>query len=864
MALGSSVINKSSKKLAPKAPAQRRRPQQPEATSKPPPDVSAKVVPVADPDVAGQDLANRTAETTQNPARRLQSPALATEPVGDDIQNDRPLKRRKVAEDEHLAMPSEEANADTSDATTATVQSRQKGSRAETAEEAQSATPLNSSDRAPPAEDLAKTATHDQAADKPAATHAHENHDTGAPTTTPAPLSPPPTQHALPTQAPPTPPPTQPEHSTQAPISPPPTQPDLQPQAPLSPPPTQPNETQSLRFPADKPTAPVDARATTDGPSMADAGNLLALSTARVHPSTDTQPPPNVQSVLEHDDTPAEAAKGPAKRAAQPKKAKAPSKKATKAATKAASQARSALESDAASTPPPEGSTRGRVSAAHRRARKDSTAMDDADEEEALPALPVVSANGNDDSQSTPAAAAAAAGEIAIADEPETTQTADEVGDTNEPGPSSLQAANEAASPRGPPKKARKPKKPRLSAATVDPADMEPSTEAADEAAGPSTSTTPAKKVAKPRKRKETAAKRKSATRETTEAGPEDPIPPNTTESAENGDAPTNEDEEDATTTKTRRKRQRSETPSDAEDAEIDPTATSMLDLTRDMRQGKVSNREREMRKIDWTEVATKRREAEKEAIARAIAGEGPDAEAEDERRREADDEARRRDNATSQRGPQLRLVNGQMILDTESLVMNGRRTAEDNSGEAAVEENDLTKRITQQSWMYANRRAPEERFASNFKSDPWSEEQTDAFYAALRMFGTDFFIISKMFPGKTRRHIKLKFVREEHNDPERVKAALIGEAVPMDMGVYCEATGLDEDHFKDPEALTAELAAQSEAQQEEIEQAKVDATKRQEEKQAAAKEKEKSAKPRKSKKKKAMDEGVEEDLGPG
>jgi len=204
------------------------------------------------------------------------------------------------------------------------------------------------------------------------------------------------------------------------------------------------------------------------------------------------------------------------------------------------------------------------------------------------------------------------------------------------------------------------------------------------------------------------------------------------------------------------------------------------------------------------------------------------------------------------------------MILDTESLVMNGRCTAEDNSGEAAVEENDLTKRITQQSWMYANRRAPEERFASNFKSDPWSEEQTDAFYAALRMFGTDFFIISKMFPGKTRRHIKLKFVREEHNDPERVKAALIGEAVPMDMGVYCEATGLDEDHFKDPEALTAELAAQSEAQQEEIEQAKVDATKRQEEKQAAAKEKEKSAKPRKSKKKKAMDEGVEEDLGPG
>jgi len=587
---------------------------------------------------------------------------------------------------------------------------------------------------------------------------------------------------------------------------------------------------------------------------VVDAGNLLALSTARVHPQADTQSPLDIQPEPEHDDTQAEAAKRPAKRAPQPKKAKATSK----AASKAASQAKSALESEAATTPPPsEVAIRGRVSAAHRRARKDSTAMTDADEEAALPALPLVSTNTNEESRNT-----LAAKETATADEPEVTQIADEVAATDVPGLPNDPAVVKSATPRVSAKKIRKPKKPRLSAATVDPADMEPSTEAVNNAAGPSTFTAPTKKVAKPRKRKETA-KRTSATRETTEAVT-DRLPSNITEPAENDNATTIEDEEDASTTKTRRKRQRSETPSDAEDAEIDPTATSMLDLTQDMRQGKVSNREREMRKIDWTAVAKKRREDEKEAIARAIAGEGPDAEAEDERQREADDEARRRDNATSQRGPQLRLINGQMVLDTESLVLNGRRNAEDNAGEAAVEENDLTKRITQQSWMYANRRAPEERFASNFKSDPWSEEQTDAFYAALRMFGTDFFIISKMFPGKTRRHIKLKFVREEHNDPERVKAALIGEAVPMDMGVYCEATGLDEDHFKDPEALQAELAAQSEAQQEEIEQAKVDATKRQEEKQAAAKEKEKSAKPRKSKKKKAMDEGVEEDLGPG
>lgn len=324
-------------------------------------------------------------------------------------------------------------------------------------------------------------------------------------------------------------------------------------------------------------------------------------------------------------------------------------------------------------------------------------------------------------------------------------------------------------------------------------------------------------------------------------------------EEATNGDlTPT---DQDATTDTTKRKggRKREETPEENEDNEIDESTTSMYALTKDTRQGKVSTREREFRKINWVEVAARRREAEAEAKARAIAGEDENREEQDRRNREADDERRRNDNAGTSRGPQLRLVNGQMVLDTESLVVDSRRNAD--NVEAAIEESDLTKRINSNSFLYDNRRAPEERFASTHKSDPWTESQTDAFYEALRMFGTDFFIISKMFPGKTRRHIKLKFVREERADPERVKRALVGEKAEdeeMNMTVYCAATGQEEEDFKDPEVLKEELRKQAEVQKEEIEREREEAAEVARKKQEAAKEK--TTRTKRSRKKAAVD----------
>jgi hypothetical protein len=42
-----------------------------------------------------------------------------------------------------------------------------------------------------------------------------------------------------------------------------------------------------------------------------------------------------------------------------------------------------------------------------------------------------------------------------------------------------------------------------------------------------------------------------------------------------------------------------------------------------------------------------------------------------------------------------------------------------------------------------------------------WTDDETEKFYRLLGMFGTDFETISRLFPSKNRRAIKLKFNKE-------------------------------------------------------------------------------------------------------
>ncbi|KAI9762348.1 MAG: E3 ubiquitin-protein ligase bre1 [Chaenotheca gracillima] len=245
-----------------------------------------------------------------------------------------------------------------------------------------------------------------------------------------------------------------------------------------------------------------------------------------------------------------------------------------------------------------------------------------------------------------------------------------------------------------------------------------------------------------------------------------------------------------------KRRGRREPTPDDPENVEIVPSAVKMADLCKDPRTGKKSKRELDLQNLDWTAVVRKQQEKK----AQRERGEIPQQETVDHmlERVHAEVEAEPRGLAA----PTLRLVNGKMVLDEQSLQVDRHANlGTDADTMEEVEENELTRRVTSGSWM------------KRVKKETWGEELTDLFYQALRMFGTDFQIISGMFPGKTRRHIKLKFTREERLHPERVKEALMGPRERADLAAYSQHTKVE---YADPAEFEKELGMEAEKHAEE------------------------------------------------
>ncbi|KAK3074645.1 hypothetical protein LTR53_002790 [Teratosphaeriaceae sp. CCFEE 6253] len=281
---------------------------------------------------------------------------------------------------------------------------------------------------------------------------------------------------------------------------------------------------------------------------------------------------------------------------------------------------------------------------------------------------------------------------------------------------------------------------------------------------------------------------------------------------------------------------------SDAELHEIDPNTLSMFELTHSNKYGKVSDREKKMRDIDWDEVKQKRHEA----VGRMLADldkkdrdkhkkkdksgegagdgvvestEGPSGTVEgreDGSNADADEPRRPRRASPDAGGPaepparglQLRIVNGVIVEDETSLAINAP-AAEPATGlldEVIEEENDLTQHLNRTTYLNDRRRDAKDRIPVwRQKSDPWSEAETERFYEQLAIFGTDFDILSRMFPPKTRRHLKTKFNREERLDPQRINDTLLGKSVrpatSMSLETYAVESGRDLDFFKEFES---------------------------------------------------------------
>lgn len=58
-------------------------------------------------------------------------------------------------------------------------------------------------------------------------------------------------------------------------------------------------------------------------------------------------------------------------------------------------------------------------------------------------------------------------------------------------------------------------------------------------------------------------------------------------------------------------------------------------------------------------------------------------------------------------------------------------------------------------------------------KKRKWSEQETKLFYEGIHMFYTDFGMITKLFPGRDRHAVLLKFKQEENKNPEKIDKAL-------------------------------------------------------------------------------------------
>ncbi|XP_067172521.1 transcription factor TFIIIB component B'' homolog isoform X2 [Apteryx mantelli] len=145
----------------------------------------------------------------------------------------------------------------------------------------------------------------------------------------------------------------------------------------------------------------------------------------------------------------------------------------------------------------------------------------------------------------------------------------------------------------------------------------------------------------------------------------------------------------------------------------------------------------------------------------------------------EEDDDEEAENGEESQDGPLLVprvkvAEDGSIILDEESLTVEVLRT----KGPCVVEENDpIFERGSTTTYS---------SFRKSFYTKPWSNKETDMFFLAISMVGTDFSLIGQLFPHRARAEIKNKFKREEKANGWRIDKAF-KEKRPFDFEFFAQ-----------------------------------------------------------------------------
>ncbi|KAJ2597061.1 hypothetical protein EV177_007811 [Coemansia sp. RSA 1804] len=124
---------------------------------------------------------------------------------------------------------------------------------------------------------------------------------------------------------------------------------------------------------------------------------------------------------------------------------------------------------------------------------------------------------------------------------------------------------------------------------------------------------------------------------------------------------------------------------------------------------------------------------------------------------------------AANRMAAQVRIVDGKVVVDSESLVVSRSDMAGAERAPLELVDESARPRFIN-SLTYVQKRASRKR---------WTASETDAFYEALRKYGSDFEMISAVMAGRNRYDIRNKFKTEEKKNAGRVTSTLLAQRSP-------------------------------------------------------------------------------------
>ncbi|KAJ1301843.1 hypothetical protein OPQ81_009070 [Rhizoctonia solani] len=131
---------------------------------------------------------------------------------------------------------------------------------------------------------------------------------------------------------------------------------------------------------------------------------------------------------------------------------------------------------------------------------------------------------------------------------------------------------------------------------------------------------------------------------------------------------------------------------------------------------------------------------------------------------------------------PQIRFVNGEMVLDEESQFYDrGGATVQDEDSMVVVDEADSTRFSNSNSFMKK----------AGSRGSRWTAEETEMFYWCLSAFGEDYENIAR-YLGRTPLQCKNKTKSEDRRGNEKRITLAIKTRIPLDLEEFGRITGRD------------------------------------------------------------------------